>query len=349
MNSPGNYAYLNARLRAGISGFFGRKSFTRLASGTLQDLEVFLLESSYGKTFRRELVQNPHSVYQRIETALALGASDKLQKARNMAQGEPEVLFEVLLSRADLHNSRLLIRSFDQEGFRGPEPLWHGYGTLSRDFYHSLWICEGFQEIMDHCFANGHAVARALAASFSDIEIAGNVVRAERKFLSLFLDYFTKLLKKGRGSNARLVAEYLGRVVDIWNINIWRRTETGKVDMAEASGAFLPGGAHIEQKRLMQTKSIEDLLAGTPWSAIFGKNRVTGPADFQRKLSDTFTLWQCSMLRKNPLGIEVAMGYAARQILEWNNLHITSVGIAMGFSASDIMLRLTFPGEGDRS
>jgi V/A-type H+-transporting ATPase subunit C len=46
------------------------------------------------------------------------------------------------------------------------------------------------------------------------------------------------------------------------------------------------------------------------------------------------------LMRKNPLGIEVAIGYVARQITEWQNLNTIVVGAALGLSPDGIFERL---------
>ncbi len=57
----------------------------------------------------------------------------------------------------------------------------------------------------------------------------------------------------------------------------------------------------------------------------------------------SFWLWQISMKRKDPLGIEVAVGFCALQLVEWLNLNALVVGIDMGLSVDSIMNKMIIP------
>lgn len=131
---PENYGYLNARLRAHFSDFLVKEDYRRLAFRRLEEIEVFLLETRYGKSFRKSLVEQPLSTHRRIEVALADTSADTLNHARKMAMGEPEDLMTVLLARADLHNGRLLLRYYFTGALYEGHPQWHGYGTLPVTF-----------------------------------------------------------------------------------------------------------------------------------------------------------------------------------------------------------------------
>jgi V/A-type H+-transporting ATPase subunit C len=62
-------------------------------------------------------------------------------------------------------------------------------------------------------------------------------------------------------------------------------------------------------------------------------------------MSTSFAIWQMKLYRHDPLGIEVAISYVARQLTEWQNMNILAAGLELGFESQEIVSRLTFPEE----
>ena len=104
-----NYEYVNAVVRARAARLLDRGVFLRLASGSLEEIELFMLESQYGARYREQLATGGGSLLGRIENALAAGAADILTDTALLARGEAFVFISLILSMGDLHNGRILL------------------------------------------------------------------------------------------------------------------------------------------------------------------------------------------------------------------------------------------------
>lgn len=341
---PSNYGYLNARLRSRMMEFLPRETFIELASGSTGKLELFLIDSTYGESYRKGLLQQGLSVNRRIEMALAHTATRRLKEAKSFAEGEPADFFEILLSRADIYNCRLVLRACRTEGVGGgAEPFWHGYGTLPDHFFQDLWNSRNVDEVIDKSLFFGHPFAVNLAHSCRELRNSGQLVFAERRLLGEILQHCFGILKAHKGKNASLVREYLGRMIDIWNVNIFSRRERRAGDAKEPDKPFLEGGAYLAEQRLTESRNIRELLLETPWQRATGRVSEEGPQiPLQSVMSTDFSVWQMKLYRHDPLGIEVAISYVARQITEWQNMNILAAGLELGFEPEEIVSKLTF-------
>ncbi len=341
---PENYGYLNARLRAHFSDFLGREDYSRIASRSLEGIELFLLETRYGKSFRKSLVEQPLSTHRRIEMALSETSSDSLNHARQMAMGEPEELMRALLARADLHNGRLLLRYFFTGAVYEGNPVWHGYGTLPVTFFRQLWKSHSLSHAIDKCLSFEHPLSKALAAGCSHLRKGSTLPSSERVFLSEVLSFLKEMLKRHRNKNGYLVGELLGRSIDIWNMNIWSRVVTGTIERDKAAALFIDGGFSLSRDDLMNTANAAQLLGGTAWESLIPKDPERSVAMIPGKAGRHFWLWQILQRRKDPLGIEVSIAYIAHQLVEWQNLNALVVGVDMGLEVGSIMEKMVIPG-----
>jgi V/A-type H+-transporting ATPase subunit C len=341
---PENYGYLNARLRAHFSDFLGREDYRRIASRSLEGIELFLLETRYGKSFRKSLVEQPLSTHRRIEMALSDTASDSLNHARQMAMGEPEDLMRVLLARADLHNGRLLLRYFFTGAVYEGNPVWHGYGSLPVPFFRQLWKSHSLSHAIDKCLSSEHPLSSALAAGCSHLRKGSTLPASERVFLSEVLSSLEEILNRHRNKNGNLVRELLGRSIDIWNMNIWSRVAADTIDREKAFGLFIEGGFSLPLERLRGSNNVSQLLGATVWESLIPKDSGSPLVMMPGKAGRLFWLWQISQRRKDPLGIEVSIAFIAHQLVEWQNLNALVVGVDMGLEVGSIMGKMVLPG-----
>lgn len=334
---PENYGYLNARLRAHFSDFLEKEDYRRLAEKSLEGIEIFLLDTKYGKSFRKGLVEEPLSTHRRIEIALADAVASSLNHARKMAMGEPGDLLGVLLSGADIHNGRLLLRFFFTGAKYAGAPMWHGYGMLPVKFYSQLWNMRSIAHVIDRCLAFPAPLARPLASAFSELGKNGPLPESERVLLQGILDFFEGTIKRYRSKNAAVAREFLGRSIDIWNLNIWTRVFSGILPAEKGSDLYIEKGAYLSIDRLKGSVDLEQLFRGLPWEEIISGAQSKKIEMIASRAVKNFWLWQISLKRKDPLGIEVAIGFCAQQLVEWQNLNALVVGIEMGLPVDSIM------------
>lgn len=343
---PENFGYLNARLRARFTDFLVKEDYRRLASRQLEDIEIFLLETRYGRSFRKSLVEQPLSTHRRIEMALAETSADILNHARKMAMGEPEELIGVILSRADLQNGRLLVRYFFIGIHYEMQPRWHAYGTLPVKFLARLWTSRSIAHGIDRCLAFDHPLSKALARALDQVAKGSSLPACERVLLSEMLGYQEEVLGHYRTKDAALVRELLARTVDVWNLNIWSRVFAGVLQKEKAAEFYLEGGFSLPIEKLLRSSEPAELLASTPWEKALERSQggggplVMAPGGVMGEL----WRWQISQRRKDPLGIEVALAFIAHQLVEWQNLDSLVVGVSMGFEGDAILNKLILAG-----
>lgn len=342
-----NYGYLNASLRARKSSFLEWEDFCRLAMGGKEDLEKVLLDPPYAESYRAQLVIGSRSPggLGRIEEALSGGAGAQLLWVKKLAYGEPQLLIEIALSRGDLHNCRILLRAFTGSGKRGREPLWHGYGILPVSFFSTLWKTSLLVDASERALSFGHPLADILGSSLGEIRKGGEHVMAEQFLLRRMVGYFREQLTGIRGNNGVILREYLGRLIDLWNLGVWLRRRAGYRPMGQPGRNFLNTGAWLTVDRLEKVQVIRELVHGTPWGRVVRNIDSVSPPDFQRDLQIHFWKWQLELFRKDPLCIGVALGFIAMQIVEWNNLNTIAVGQAIGIAGPGLVKRLIPLGE----
>lgn len=340
--SSENYGYLNASLRAKKSFFLQWEDFCRLAMGGRDDLEKILLSPPYAEGYRAYLAlgaSSPGGLGQ-IESVLARGASSQLLWIKKRADGESRSLVEIALARADLHNCRILLRGFTVPGERGLEPLWHGYGILPISFFSTMWKTSRLLDASERALSFGHPLADILGAALVEISKGGGQIRGEKFLLRRMVEFFRDELRGIRGKNGEMVREYLGRLVDLWNLGVWLRWRAGYRQERDSGQEFLRTGAWLTVERLEKEKTIRALVHGTPWGQTVRKIDSVSSPDFQRELQIHFWKWQLSLFRKDPLSIGVALGFIAMQIVEWNNLNTIAVGHTIGLTGPRLIQRL---------
>lgn len=337
-----NYGYLNASLRARKSSFLEWGDFCRIARGTRDDLEKVLLQPPYAESYRASLVLAGRSVgvLGRIEAALSEGAGRQLLWVKNTAQGEAHKLVEVALSRADLHNARILLRAFSVGGQRGKEPLWHLYGVLPASFFSTLWRTQGILEATERALSYGHPLSGILGASLAEMGKGSGQVLAEKVLLRRMVAFMRSDLKGIGGANGRILREYLGLLIDLWNLGVWLRRRSGSHHGGVPGGHFIEGGSALTVDRLEKVLVLRELVHGTFWGRVVRNIESVSPQDFQRELQVHFWKWQLGLFRRDPLSIGVALGFIAMQIIEWNNLNTISVGQTLGLSGAALIQRL---------
>ena len=341
-NPSQNYGYLNARLRARMTSFIQPHELRRLSAGTIREVELFLLDSAYAESYRAHLVSVANSPLARIEMAVSLGVAERIRATAHLAEGEPRELLKVVTTRSDLHNSRLVLRGFSLGRDPLRSPAWHAYGELGTDFFEALWTAGSTLDAREKCLSNGDPLAIAIGEALELRKGGESLPIAERHLLTAFLAHLSRIFGKLSGPGSQTALEVMGRSVDLWNIGIWfrRNQESGKGSHEIIS--FLPHGKWLSLSRLETARSARALVEGTPWireipgTALEEKSAMALHGEFNR----AFWRWQSYLYRRDLLGFEVAVSYLSRLLLEWQNLNILAVGLALGHQAKEISSRL---------
>ncbi|MEA3283412.1 MAG: V-type ATPase subunit [Synergistota bacterium] len=327
-----DYGYLNARLGGEWGYFYPYSFFYGMADKNLEELEQIFLSSPYSSHYRKELATSETSVLERIKRSMAAGSAEKFRKMKNWSPEEGKILMPIISIRADIYNGRALIRKYHSDRAPVTAPKWHDYGFLGGDFFDEIWR-EGnhVAEAIELCYRLGSPAAFALSEALDVLQSSGNLAIAERSYLKGLLSICYGSLKR-KNDNYALVEDYLGRTVDLWNLLIWFRRNSGD---SAFPVEYLDGGALLSVSRLEESKTIKSLLRNTQWMEV-SISEEDRHSEVGRILQDKFFRWQISQRRKSFMGIGVAMAYMARQIVEWRNMELLAVGLAAELSPERI-------------
>jgi vacuolar-type H+-ATPase subunit C/Vma6 len=338
-----NYEYLNAVVRARATRLLGREVYFRLASGSLEDLELFLLESRYASRYREQLATGGSSLLGRIENALSAGAADVLLETAFLARGESLLFFSLILSMGDLNNGRILLRA-SPGGLRPKKsPAWHRYSIADVSFYDDLWKkCPTPADGAVRCHEENQEFARILGESYRTLHETKDLFRAERTLYSGWAGLWRDHIRGKTSENGRRMAEYLGKLTDLWNFSIWLRPR----EKTSPTKGFLPGGWGFSLDALESTDDPEKLFSGSKWSFLPERKGEKTRSDLFRSFQRHFYEWQKSLYRKNLLGVDVSLGYVAQLVQEWKNLSLLAVGLSLQMPKAELERHLFLTGDG---
>lgn len=335
-----DYSYLCAALRARAARFYTWEELCSLACGNFESLESEFLEGRYSESYRSQLLSSLLSPLRKIELAVMHEVTRRLRSAHSKALGEPYELMSVILSRGDLHNFRIILRRFASKNYDQEEGhLWHLYGDLPEKFFKDLWGSDSIPMARERIYLYDNPVGFILDSALAVLQDTGNLVMAERELVSSFVMYHKRIVMKYRNKNGALAREFLGRLIDMWNLNLWLK------DKAYSMGTkthvdYLLDGAWIDNEALARGKTIAEVMRGTPWHRAIKNREFSLPQELQWHIQREFWTWQIALFRKDPLGFEVPLGYMAKALVEWSNLNIIAVGTAFGLSSEKIVDRL---------
>ncbi len=327
-----DYGYLNARLRGRWGAFYAPSFFDSMAEGDLHGLEQAILKGPYAPHYRRELATANSSILGRLERATTSGASERLRSVYDFSSGEARELIPILSIRGDIFNSRILLRRFHRQDRRSGIPQWHDYGSLGAFFFESIWEdCESPKEAIERCYSSGKPTAVPLAHSLESLVTSSDFMIAERCYMSEIISWCLESLK-APSPGQDTVREFLGRLIDLWNVQIWFK-KTVNPDNGDIPG-YLDGGT-LTVRDLSVTLKPEDLFSGSVWRHSLHPKGTTF-SDLGRRLQMEFFRWQMDLFRLDILGMGVPVAYMARQLLEWRNMEILAVGLSAELPADKI-------------
>ncbi len=292
--------------------------------------------SPYAEIYRQRFLLRSVPLAGRLEPLISAFAEERLGDLRRWAKGELQGLVTVLSIQSDINNGLIFLRSLRAaQHFRQSAIL--AYGDLRKLFWRKLESCRGDGALIGEiCRYSPSGLSSSLWEAMQTLKETGSLWKSEFYYLQCAFAYGHGILSRIRGSNGLLVAEYICRLIDLWNLRIWMG-----VQRREAKGSaadYLRGGKDLEIDQLRSCKNLTALLRGTIWKIPLVVEDNPG---LLVSLEKQFFAWQLAQRRVNPLGIHVAMAYMARQLLEWRNLGIILVGLQSSVDRQILLRGLT--------
>lgn len=212
-----DYGYLNARLHGMKSRLLSWAEYEKL----LKAQGIGELTEMIGKTLLRPFLEK---ALVRLEGEAALEEAFKgdfvqaSRKVLKVSEGEQRKLVRILLGRWDVFNVKTVLRG--KHGGVSPQETYNSLipaGELDTGALKSLADQPGVKEVVDLLATWGFSLAEPLVDNLDAYHHDFNLVRLE---LALDKAYFAGALRatRGRGSDDRLVREFLGSLIDIANV-----------------------------------------------------------------------------------------------------------------------------------
>ncbi|MGB9590161.1 MAG: V-type ATPase subunit [candidate division WOR-3 bacterium] len=332
---PDDYGYINARIRARLSGLLKPDDYERLLSADdLHALFRALKETPYGPSMP--------SGDEGIEGIL-LGIRRHLEKTVSdvlgFSDGEPGELFRIILGRWDVQNLITLLRGKTRglsadDITRDLVPL----GSLDNTRLSELLKEETPSDVLDRLASWNLTLPIKITRELTRFVRDGDLPSAEFYLYEGYMIWAQERL--GRRENSAMVREFLDSLADTRNIvGILIYLKNGIKPLGRVK--FLPGGRlkpYILRK-LERCDTYEDAVAimrGTIYRSAFPRSD-TPLAEAERRLEMTTLRFALSKrIHGDPLGVGIGLSFLKAQETEAMNLRTIALGIAYGADRREI-------------
>ena len=340
-----DYAYINARIRAMLGRLFNPAAYEALlAKETPAGLLEGFRESPYAQALERT-AEVPDSTLQqeattRVDEALRWDLAQSLSKLRRIASSRPRRLVEMLLLRWDAYNLKTIVRGKramapTQEILASTFPV----GVLDETALAELVKAPSLRALANTLGTWRIPLARPVRDGLRVLEQSDTL-----QSLEFELDRWTFAeafhVTKDGDDNDRVVRDYLRLLVEKANLLTALRylEERSSLSPVEAARYFLEGDGRFTRAQYETVVGARDLrhglslLAGTPYGwlrEMFAEVKSLSPTFVERRLDRSLLHEVRGFMRRDPLGIGVAVAYIEQKINEVRNLRMIMRGKSM--------------------
>lgn len=328
-----DFPYINARVRAMRSRLLTPAQMEELlGTPTLPAFLQGLATTPYGGDLQEALAR--YRDVRAVDDALARNLQRTTSKILEFADGRPRALIEVLVLRWDLSNLRVIVRG--KHAGRPPDEVMGALlpaGTLGeivlREMagYPDMGPLAGTLETLEHPFAV--PMAEGVAAYAASRDLTALEMRLDRAYVERGMR-----VAHGRGGDAAVLREILQDEIDIANIKTALRLASAG-DLAEEQRLryYIHGGTILPPDLFLA------LSAPATQAKAWMKLRMSGfqvhelPAslvDFERETDIAAARALAAHYRRDPLGLDIVVGYMAMKSTEVANLRLIARGKFLG-------------------
>ncbi len=347
------FDYGNARLRAMKSRLLPRGRLEALAEmGSIPALIAALTETPYRSTVDAALARASGPAV--ISRMILLDARETYSRLSRFYQETAWRLLRLVLRRSDVHNVKCILRGLSRSA--APETIaevWSPPAELDEPLLLEMVRAGEPRAAIDRMAALRLAIARPLlelrqehpGSDHFDMEVALSRWYYQRAWHDL-----------GREKRPpALLGEYLARQADLDNLLVMLRFAHDPAERSalgsrrvnhDLAGLLVENGQLSLRllQRVGEQNSVADaveLLAQTP----FGEGLAVGLGSYRhsRRLSDieielqrAHLRWKAALIRKDPLGVGVPLGFLALKMNELANLGWITRGVQSGLSPGEI-------------
>jgi V/A-type H+-transporting ATPase subunit C len=328
-----DFPYINARVRGMRSRLLTQAQMEDLLGApSMPAFLQGLATTPYGGDLQEALAR--YEGLRAVDDALARNLQRTTNKILEFADGRPRALIEVLLLRWDLYNLRVIVRG--KHAGRPPDEVMGALmpaGTLGevvlREMaaYPDTGLLAGTLEAVEHPFAV--PMAEGLAAYAASGDLTALEMRLDRAYVERGLR-----VAGGRGRDAAVLREILQSEIDVANVKTaLRLASAGEMEEAQRLRYFMPGGTMLPQGLYLALSSPATQAQGwkkLPISGFPVRESPTNLVEFERELDLDVARALAAYYRRDPLGLDIVVGYMAMKSAEVANLRLIARGKFMG-------------------
>lgn len=334
-----DYGYVNARIRARLSGLLKPEDYDRLLSAEDTNALVRLLrETPYGPSL-------PAS--DGGAEAILLGIRKHLEKTVSevlgFSDGEPGELFRIILGRWDVQNILTLLRG-KMRGLPAEEIAGDlvPVGSLDNTRLSELLKEESPSDILDRLASWNISLPIKITRELTRFVRAGDLPSAEFHLYEGYLSWANERL--GARENQGMVRELLDSLADTRNIiGVLIYLKNGVKPLGRVR--FLPGGKlkPHQLRKLERCETYEEgvgAMRGTLYKEAFPRPD-TPLAEAERRMEAKALRFALSKrVHSDPLGIGIGLSFLKAQETEAVNLRTIALGVAYGADRREIRAAL---------
>ena len=345
-SSPGDYDYLNARVRAMSTELLAPEFYEHvLASFTEGLLRDSLLASPYAADVRRAIIDVGSSGLCRvIETAVARNTHAAFGKILAMAPPEPRRLVSLVINRWDVANVVALARALiagagPHESRAALLPI----GELSEQQLIQLAAVADVDALADAVTSWKHGVASVMRRALIDCDEPDDPRAVERALYGAYFAWALAQLRPG-DPHERAARDCIRMAVDLVNVGIVLahvrdKTAPGGPASAGPEGIVERGIIPVAVLREISAAPalesafeslMETYLAPGIEKGILSFGQAQSLAVMEGFLEEVVLARGCRLFRRDMLGVTVPLGFVWRKYCELANLRLLARGIAYG-------------------
>jgi V/A-type H+-transporting ATPase subunit C len=327
-----DYGYINARIRGMKSRLLGPEVLESLI--LKPDTDAIINE--LGKTpYRGELEKASvqHAGLACIEVALRMDISRTFRKIYSLLEKENNERYaKVLLNRWDVHNIKTILRG---KNIHEPSSEILGClipaGELDETTLVELVKQPDVRGVIDLLATWGIGYAAPLTRQFKEYSEKRDLAVMEYALDKFYFENAIEAIR-GRTYDDRIMREMVGIEIDVTNIRSVLKMIRDRIPIEEAHEFLIPGGAVLNEKRLVlliKAGTLKDAmkqLAGTPYEFL---GKIPEETFKQEKISVFEKELERFLIRKgigwflgDPLSIALAIGYVWAKYTEVTNVRI---------------------------
>ncbi len=339
-----DYAYINTRIKAMRVDLLSKDDYERMME---QKDIIALLDYLKATCYGRDITQYEGKVTKElsplktIEVATEKNLINIVQKVGRFTDGDPKILFHLLISKYDLDNVKVVIRGVHAKlGYEEIIENLLPIGTYKEGYFQELAKQKDLGAVVALMKKSVSPFSKALESAYEQFQRTGKLLLLE---LALDKAYYGALLKEFSGGEETkgLIYNMFRREIDILNAMTVLRLVREKPQNIKALELYVNSGVKISRsafESISTSNSIDEALKALgelgyrdeieSRMALYIKTRDISV--FERAFQESLERYIKKAFRYDCLGIGIILSYLKSKLSEVVNVRIIARSVDFG-------------------